>query len=201
MKIVVPNKFVRTGKGKVFFLAGPVLGGGDWQAEAVQILNAGGYLKPRDTVAIPYFDRKGRSFPLYEANKWVGQAGHFGNQLDWERHYIQESGNKGCLIFWLPEESTEDPRPGGGYAQDTRGELARFSVWRGVSPEFRVVVGAQKGFPGLSTLERNWVHDEKVFQGKGIACTSKQDSFYPTLEATLRAAMDLVGRHYDGLPM
>lgn len=70
---------------------------------------------------------------------------------------MQEASMKGCLLFWLPCESKENPRNDGEpYARDTYGELGE---WRGrlmYAGQQRVVVGVEPGFYGLSQIERNF---------------------------------------------
>lgn len=190
MNIVVPKRFKRTGTGCTFFLAGPVRGGGDWQAKAVEFMK--GHLDQFDTVAVPYYHRKdGRPFPLFEKHKNEGEPGLFDRQLDWERHYIKEAGKNGCLIFWLPKESVADPRPDGNYGRDTRGEVARYSMKRLVDSTFKTVIGGEEGFSGIDQIWRNWFADQD--EGSD-ALVSKQSALFPTLEETLLEALRLAGR-------
>jgi hypothetical protein len=87
-----------------------------------------------------------------------GEENRFERQTDWERHYLEQAAEKwpaGCIIFWLAEQ--KEPRQDGGpYARDTYGEIGE---WRGRmmrAPHLRVVVGAEKEFPGLSQIKRNF---------------------------------------------
>ncbi len=115
---------------------------------------------------------------MYKAD---GNDIHFDRQLPWERHYLGHAATrarKGCLIFWLPKESTENPRPDGYYGRDTMGELGE---WRGrlmAHPIQRVVIGGQKEFPGFDIICRNFKH-----------ALGEHFMIHQTLEATVEAAI------------
>lgn len=137
----------------LFFLAGPVLGGGDWQAKMARLLE-----KQFGPCIIVNPCRYTSDHPLYE-RKLNGLPDHYPNQTLWERHYMEQAAEKwpnGCLIFWLATESQESPRTDGKpYAMDTRGEIGE---WRGRfmhNNRLRVVLGGDEHFPGLRTIERN----------------------------------------------
>ena len=155
--------------GPVFFLAGPLTGGDDWQSglcEGLFKLFPEGF-----TVAIPYGleDRPSSDRPPFSKFTVLEALEHTTRQLPWERHYLDLAAGvspsdgswvpeQGCIIFWLPVESARYPKPPlhGPYAQDTRGELGE---WRGrlmSDRSLRVVVGGHTDFPGFSTMERNF---------------------------------------------
>lgn len=157
MKIIFPKTHLEIPKNiPVFFLAGPVRGGDDWQYKTTQLLQE----QMGDTefyVAIPYYLKVlPDEHPLFKI-KAEGDDSFFERQLNWERHYIDLASKQGCLIFWLPEESKTNPRIGGGpYATDTRGELGE---WRGLlmnNKNLHVVVGGEEGFDGFDVLSRNF---------------------------------------------
>lgn len=146
--------------GPLFFLAGPLSGGEDWQSRMCEALL---HIIPTGfTVAIPYgMDDMPRSvqppFSTYTVLKPVTRTER---QLAWERHYLDLAAGasqarvsvppRGCIV---PAESAMFPKPTwhGPYAQDTRGELGE---WRG---RLMHVVG-DRHFPGFSKLERNFKH-------------------------------------------
>lgn len=156
--------------GPLFFLAGPLSGGADWQSAMVAALRAevaGGPF----TVAIPYGAHRPQSdAPPFAPYTMLPAAAHTERQLEWERYYLDAAAGvppkggapaaaRGCVVFWLPEESKKYPKGAGHgpYAQDTRGELGE---WRGhmmCVQGLRVVVGGEAGFPGMDTLTRNFV--------------------------------------------
>lgn len=138
----------------LFFLAGPIGGGDDWHSRMMRIL-----MEWNDDCIIVNPTRYTADHPFcqYRVN---GREGTYQRQTDWERHYLRQAADewpRGCIIFWLPEESKTNPRTDGNpYAMDTRGELGE---WRGHlmhNPGLRVVIGAEEGFPGLSIIKRNF---------------------------------------------
>ncbi len=184
-KLILPNSavFIEPNE-KVFFLAGPILGGGDWQRNAIQLLSA---KVPETYVVCPC--RYTSEHPLH----WLSVKGEsesrwalrgletLPNQTLWERHYLSLASKQGAIIFWLPEEDRKNPRPPetGPYARDTYGELGEWRV-RMARDRSRVVIGAQSGFPGLSVILKNY----RAMVGERFAP-------YETLESTIDAAVAL----------
>lgn len=158
----------------LYFLAGPIRGGGDWQATAFQLLQKH---DPGCAIACP--SRWDHTHPLFK-NAVAGKANAFDRQLAWERYYLELAGihhPRGCILFWLPLESETRPHPGPEpYAMDTRGELGEWRM-RIKHEGARVVIGGERGFHGLSQIERNFSH---------IAGTSFV--LYNDLESTIQAA-------------
>ena len=180
MQIIVPKRFVFPTY-PLFFLAGPIRGGGDWQAQMYQVLKR---LLPESTGMVACPCRWGRDPEHPLAREFVkGNEERFPHQLDWERYYLERAafdGEPGCIIFWLPLESKTNPHPGPEpYAMDTRGELGE---WRGrmVLSRPRVVIGADPAFLGLSQIRRNF-----------SAVTEYEFPIYPTMEETAHAAIKL----------
>ena len=181
MKLILPKALVPLPQeATLFFLAGPIKGGGDWQEKAISIIER---MAPEAYVACPC---------RYETNHKLfryalpGEAEHpFSSQTLWERYYMElaSRNRKGCIIFWLPEESATHPRPPetGPYARDTYGELGEWRArLRLESPCPKVVIGAEAGFPGLSVIVKNFW----AMVGEGLA-------IYPTLETTITVAISL----------
>lgn len=160
VKILIPKGYyeLTPEDGPVFFLAGPVRGGSDWQKTVVEELSK---KLEKCVIAIPYYFAADEHFPLKETAE-EGVPGKFGRQLAWERYYLEEAAKKGCIIFWLPEENKLKPRPldAGPYATDTRGEIGRWSVEQKYNPDYNVVLGAEENFFSLSQIERNWIADQ-----------------------------------------
>ncbi len=134
----------------LFFLAGPIRGGGDWQSHmAVCILDR----EPSALIACP--SRWGSNHRLaHHFYRPYSQANN--RQLVWERHYLKQAGLEpnvpGCIIFWLGLESTRDPHPGPQpYAMDTRRELGKFTAFAEMM-NVRMVVGGNRGFHGLGVI-------------------------------------------------
>ena len=156
--------------GPVFFLAGPLSGGGDWQSCMCEALLK--EMTTAFTVAIPYglHDRPASSREPFSQFTELQADARTDRQLAWERHYLDLAAGAplvhaaapqpGCIVFWLPEESARYPKDTahGPYAQDTRGELGE---WRGrlmYDSSLRVVLGGDSRFPGFNTMERNFMH-------------------------------------------
>lgn len=180
MRIILPKTHYEANfeYGPLFFLAGPVRGGADWQANCCDEIEK--YFD-RFHAAVPCQYRDGKSRLL--KHKVSGDTTYFDRQLTWERHYLDIASEKGCIIFWLPCEDKSFPRndEDGPYAMDTRGELGE---WRGRmmhNPKLRVVIGAQKDFPGLSQIQRNFNF-----------ALGYDFPIYETLEETVAAAVEKV---------
>lgn len=177
MKIVLPKTLCEYDPqyGPFFFLAGPVLGGGDWQARGVAEIARH---TPYFYAALPC--RYRLEHPLYRFRA-VGSDDHFDRQLSWERHYLSLAATRGCLIFWLASEDQNDPRIDGlPYAMDTRGELGEFRG-RLMHEPLRIVIGAVPDFPGLSQIQRNF--DQAL---------GRPFIIHKTLVDTVAAAMQMV---------
>lgn len=167
MPILVPKQIIPvkpTLEAPLFFLAGPIRGGGDWQKDmAIELMQHCNEAQ----IACP--------------SRWTAEhalAEHFfqpfsqaeNRQLVWERHYMEQAAigfsyrisghtlqepmcrTPGCLIFWLPLESTSEPHPGPEpYAMDTRRELGKYAALV-AHHRARVVIGGNSDFFGLDVI-------------------------------------------------
>ena len=163
MPVILPNTYIAKFDPEMplFFLAGPVRGGGDWQSVAHGLLTEAVGDKCCSVIPVRYrTEEKYQGHPLL-AEALIGDEDYFRNQTMMERYYLKLAGHpgrvkNGCIIFWLGVESEVDPHPGPEpYAMDTRGELGRWSVIKGFQPGVRMVVGADPRFYGLRTIHRN----------------------------------------------
>jgi hypothetical protein len=177
MKILLPKTFYQftPDDGPVFFLAGPIKGGSDWQKDCVSMIMQH-FPDLHFCAVIPC--RYKQNHPLVPF-KISGEEDRFQRQTYWERHYLKVASERGCIIFWLPCESRTEPRTDGQpYAMDTRGEIGE---WRGhlIHGKPRVVFGAEPGFPGLGEIMTNFQDSlgDKV-------------EFFPTLVETVGAAIN-----------
>ncbi len=153
MEIILPKTFVAEDAYKdkrLFFLAGPVRGGGDWQWKMVTEL----YMcAPDSIVAIP--QRYEETHPLNQA-RMDGDETKFERQLAWEQYYLRAASRSGGVVFWLPCESTENPHPGPEpYGMDTRGELGEWRTRKEYEPDVRLFIGGDPLFHGFSQIQRN----------------------------------------------
>ena len=179
MRIILPKTFCEIDPcyGPLFFLAGPIRGGDDWQAECCKEIRE--YI-PNFYAAVPSHYKEDHPLMPYRI---VGDDKYFPRQLNWERHYLELAANTGCIIFWLPCESKINPRGGTEpYAMDTRGELGEWRARLMFDPKrLGVVVGAEMLFPGRDQIKRNF-----------DLATKSDFHMWSTLENTVGAAVHKV---------
>lgn len=159
----------------IFFLAGPVQGGGQWQvqmtAELKQRWEAEGKTRGQTWwIAVPWAwetKREGRRHRRTEKHgaglrdffQDESQHNPTDSKLAWERRWLLRASQAGCLVFWLAKEDSRHPRRDGTpYASSTRGELGE---WRGrlmadVRQRLGLVLGGDSSFPGLRTIRDNF---------------------------------------------
>jgi len=113
----------------VVFLAGPVTGAEDWQHTAEGLLGS------RVSVANP-------RVPACDTHDYVAH-------LDWKSRWMRRAALRGCLLFWLAEETTSVP--GRAYAQTTRFELGEWLA-RGRHGGIRFVLGIDDGYTGMRAV-------------------------------------------------
>lgn len=151
VNLVLPKAIVHIPRNAhTYYLAGPIRGADDWQAEAINILSE---LDPGCYVVCPC--RYTPDHPLWKYRVVSSRgAKEFSRQTLWERKYMMFAAKYGCLIFWLPCESTVNPRPKsqGPYAQDTYGEIGRYSAIVSAQKDLKLCIGAEKDFPGLDVI-------------------------------------------------
>lgn len=175
MRTILPKELcdIDPNYGPLFFLAGPIKGGDNWQVRCAENIQR---LVPKVYVAVPC---RPDAVPSLLAMHASTKGTRFDRQLDWERHHLALAAKTGCIVFWLPEESKMHPRNDGDpYARDTYGELAE---WRGqmmFRDDLRVVVGAEPGFPGLDVIHRNFKQ-----------AIRRDFPIHGTLEETVQAAV------------
>ncbi len=165
MRLIIPNRFVDLEKkyptDPLFFIAGPIRGGGNHQDAIYRQLDA----KVPDCIIVTPC-RIQPDDPLYEYCLPADEEDRFERQLDFERHYLEraaasgyEGRRGGAILFNLACESKTAPRDDGDpYARDTYGEVGE---WRGAlkyHKGLRVIIAAEEGFPGLSQIKRNFWH-------------------------------------------
>lgn len=153
MPIYIPKHIVPvhpTINSPLFFLAGPIRGGGDWQSQMAEtILDR----EPSAHIACPSrWDRTHRLAHFFHQPFSQGDN----RQLVWERHYLKQAGLeadvRGCVIFWLGLESVTKPHAGPEpYAMDTRREIGKFTAFAEMM-KVRMVVGGDPHFFGLDVI-------------------------------------------------
>ena len=71
----------------IIFLAGPIQGAPDWQAEAISVFTS---LKPDITIASP--------------RRETFEGVSYDEQVDWETENLRKAGRSGVIMFWLAKE-------------------------------------------------------------------------------------------------
>ena len=143
----------------VIFFMGPDLGGGGWQRTMYERVryHADDRKLGEFVAAIPC--RYGPGDPMMQFVR-ASETGEYEYQLPWERDLIERAAltaHRGCVLCWLPEESTTEPRTDGeSYARDTRGEIGEIRGWMRHDKGVRFVLGAEPKFPGLNVIVRNF---------------------------------------------
>lgn len=136
----------------LIFLGGPIRGADEWHTSMCLAIKK---IAPTAIVCCPARWEDRHPLARYFTN--LPRADQ--RQRQWERHWMDRAGiswraGGGCISFWLPLESTTNPRPReeGPYAQDTRNELGEWRV-RTKRDKARVEYGGSPDFPGLSVLQ------------------------------------------------
>ncbi len=176
--IVIPKQYVAIKPTDILlFLAGPVRGGKDWQHQCIKAFIEGATFFWTDTLREKVFGRLKIIVPC----RWGKEhhlAAHFAttyeevtsgsdyqvSQTAMERFYLSAAinqGNGSRIVFGLFEEDEENPRPKdeGPYAQDTYGEIGRWSVVANYTDSPCVRIGYQANFPRVKTIKRNLLND------------------------------------------
>ena len=126
--------------GPLVFLAGPIQGAPDWQADAIRWFAEHA---PAIHVASPRRLDRSRQFD-------------YAAQVEWETHFLRLAAADGVILFWLAREA--EIVPGRVYAQTTRFELAEWKV-RHERDGVRLAVGIEEGFSGERYIRHRFGQD------------------------------------------
>src|SRR3990167_8434056 len=137
-KVYVPPEVVSDER-SIVFLAGPIQGTSDWQAEAIIILTS---LKPDITIASP--------------RRETFEGVSYDEQVDWETENLRRAGKNGVIMFWLANE--QEHIPDRAYAQTSRAELFEWKV-RHERDGAKIVIGIEKGFSGAKYIQKRFGQD------------------------------------------
>lgn len=138
-QLLLPSTYLEL-EGPVIFLAGPIQGTSDWQAEAIAIIRK---IDPEMHIASPRRSNVNSKFD-YDA------------QVDWETFYLRRAAQEGVILFWLASE--EIPTPGRAFAQTSRFELAEWKV-RHERDGARLAVGLSPDFSGRRYIKKRFSQD------------------------------------------
>jgi len=165
-KYVIPNEYRDR---RIYFLAGPIRGGGQWQMRAAELLWE---KSPGCVVADPSrwettekaaaSETAAERIKLHRSNsigKWDGVK--YPNQASWESEHMRLASETGTLLFWLPKQSTTGIRPkkDGVYAQDSRVEIGIWIERVKNNPSLNVRIG------GDWEIDANGYETENSFGG------------------------------------
>lgn len=163
----------------VVFSAGPIRNGPIWQNDAMRYAIA----REEDIFfASPLRDGED-GFAKQDLEEYLApftSGEDFPRQRAWEQYYLNQAGHQGCVFFWLakplPRERWSDPYK--SYAQITMLELGGWLKAKELQPNTRLVIGAEDGFPELSTV----VFEIETVTGLPV---------YSTLKETVDAAINM----------
>ena len=145
------------------FLAGPVQGTHDWQAEF------GDYLAAASDAILPMSPRG--SDEVYAAPDFSVIE-----QIRWEKRHIRIARDMGHLSVWFAPE--EYPIPGRAFAQTSRIELGRFVGWRDLDRSIRLSVGIDPDYHG-----GNRAYIEELCAELGIPCHASSEALLDEIVA------------------
>lgn len=138
-KIFYPPQIENTNVPGVF-LAGPIQGVRDWQAEAIEILSS-----LNSDISI-YNPRR----------KYLDGEFIYDKQVDWETYYLRQAAKNGVILFWLAKEDKHNCER--AYAQTSRFELSEWKV-RHERDGIKLVIGIEDGFTGARYIRRRFSQD------------------------------------------
>jgi hypothetical protein len=186
-KIILPKIFIDPEliRGPLFFFAGPIKGGEDWQSRMCALVSG---MLPDELIHLVVPNRWDPDHHLYPYRA-EGPEDKFERQTDWEHYYIDLAAQrsrerKGAPVVWLPCESLTHPRTDGQpYARDTYGEIGSLRTYKRFVPDINIIIGAEPDFPGLRVIKRNFRQDLGL---------TEDYPFHSTIEETAVAAVNYI---------
>lgn len=166
-----PNKWVPVEETTpLIFLAGPIQGALDWQAKAIELLQAS------TTPLLIASPRRG---------DW-GSKDEYVIQVEWETYHLRLASATGAILFWCAKEAEHVCER--SYAQTTRFELAEWAThykYRKIHAPDRklnLILGIEEGYSGAKYIKHR------------IGTDTPELEVYSTLEDTVNAAINSIGR-------
>lgn len=147
------------------FLAGPIQGSIDWQAQACKNLDF-----PSLNLVV--------ANPRRSDKTWEFQ---FDQQVDWEVFHLDKAAEKGTVLFYLAKEAEHNCER--AYAQTTRFELGWFMAMHKAGRCKNLVICYETGFTGLRYIKRRLVTDP-AFQDVVITDCLAMACAYAHIKAT-----------------
>lgn len=182
MQIVIPKRYpALTPNRLLIFLAGPVLGGGDWQAQLIKEF----MVKAKQSWPNSFYDRVYKDILFVVPCRWTADhelASHFvqvyeempksdhvnSSQTGWETKFLTDIAIElvnGLIVFGLFPESKDNPcSDGNPYAIDTYGEVARYhQMMNSSGARDRIFTGVHPNFPIGSMLNNLRIYHGEAF--------------------------------------
>lgn len=185
MRLIFPKTFCEVDPTwPFFFLGGPVAGGDDWQVRFCWHIHQRFF--ETFYAVIPYEPAEKHGLAQYRVESDEAHKDRFQRLIPWERHYMSFAARTGCLVFYLPQESRTKPRQVGDYAQDTRAEIGRWESNAKHTADTRLVIGGERGFPGLPQIKEN------LDLALGVTYPDDMFPFHEGLNATVEAACEMI---------
>lgn len=132
----------------IIFLAGPIRNAPKWQENAIEF-----FLKKDKSVFVASPTRTIKESLNIYLEKDRKEYEIFERQRAWEQYYLDGASKNGCIIFWLPEESSKKEYPDKVYAHITMLELGEWIIRKKLNPNINIVIGTDRQFPEWSTIE------------------------------------------------
>lgn len=131
LMVIVPPYYT-IGDGPTIFLAGPIQGAPNWQAEAMRMIaGQANVASPRRTWSKP---------------------DQFEEQVEWETFWLTLCAKQGIILFWLANQVTEHPER--VYAQTTRFELGEWIT----KLDGKIALGIDSEFQGARYIRHRAKH-------------------------------------------
>lgn len=173
-------------KNNIYFLAGPILGGGNWQKDAIKMLEQ---KDPGCYVVCPW--------DWYQPHELYASSIPQDKLLalkhkEWTTYYMELSAKYGSLIFWLPCEKQHTDN----YIRDTYYQL---KLWGNSYSKnwaiYNITIGAEGKFPSLSIIKKNWLEDSKI--QPSYPTNIPETLFYTTIEDTIIGAINNINQELN----
>jgi hypothetical protein len=149
--LILPKSKIPLKKQKLFYLAGPVEGGGGWQKKAISILRKD-FPEAYFAFRCPFNEmRRLRRFAL------KGEEEQYSSEAEWRRDQMEFAAMSGCLMFWLGPQDKEEEAD---FTKIPYGLIAsrEEAVWAFrlfYNNKLRVVIGVHHSFPGHDEIVEN----------------------------------------------
>lgn len=154
----------------LLFLAGPIQGAPDWQAEAITTIAA-------SRVGV---DSTAKLHIANPRRQYIDGTFNYNAQVAWEKYHLKRAANCGAILVWfaardhaLPYEEDRE------YAKTTKDELIRAIGWKDFNPNLNLIVGIDPEFESLNRYK--------------MSCLDEYDlGKYTTLDDTVSAALKTI---------